>query len=52
MALPWYEWRPIRNRLLSYARAVQGISPYWVTLEPDKTKCRSGYTNFSQRIDS
>jgi hypothetical protein len=50
MAIPWYEWRPIRNRLLGYARAVQGISPYRVTLEPDKSKCRSGYTNFSQRL--
>jgi hypothetical protein len=50
MPVPWYEWRPIRNRLLSYARAVQGISPYRVTLEPDNSKCRSGYTNFSQRL--
>lgn len=50
MAVPWYEWRPIRNRLLSYARAVQGISPYRVTLEPDKSKCPSGYTNFSKRL--
>jgi hypothetical protein len=50
MAIPWYEWCPIRSRLLSYARAVQGISPYRVTLEPDKSKCRGGYTNFSHRL--
>jgi hypothetical protein len=50
MAVSWYEWRHIRNRLLSYARAVQGVSPYRVILEPDKKKCRSGYTNFSRRL--
>ena len=50
MAIPWYEWRPIRSRLLGYARAVQGISPYRVNLEPDKSKCSGGYTNFSQRL--
>ena len=50
MSVPWYEWRHIRNRLLSHARAVQGISPYRVVLEPDRAKCASGYTNFSQRL--
>ncbi len=50
MAVPWYEWRNIRNRLLSYGRAVQGISPYRTVLEPDKTKCPSEYTNFSKRL--
>ena len=50
MAVPWYEWRHIRNRLLSYGRAVQGVSPYRTVLEPDKSKCSSGYTNFSNRL--
>jgi len=50
MAIPWYEWRHIRNRLLSYGRAVQGVSPYRTVLEPDKSKCSSGYTNFSKRL--
>lgn len=50
MAIPWYEWRPIRNRLLSYGRAVQGVSPYHIELEPDKSKCSSGYTNFARRL--
>jgi hypothetical protein len=50
MAIPWYEWRHIRNRLLSCGRAVQGVSPYRTVLEPDKSKCSSGYTNFSKRL--
>lgn len=50
MAVPWYEWRHIRNRLLSYGRAVQGVSPYRTVLEPDRRKCPSGYTNFTKRL--
>jgi hypothetical protein len=50
MAIPWYEWRHIRNRLLSYGKAVQGVSPYRTVLEPEKSKCSSGYTNFSRRL--
>jgi hypothetical protein len=49
MAVPWYEWRNIRNRLVVFGRAVQGISPYRVTIEPDRSKCPSGYCNFSMR---
>lgn len=49
MAVPWYEWRNIRNRLVVFGRAVQGISPYRVTIEPDRSKCPSGYCNFSRR---
>ncbi len=50
MSVPWYEWRNIRNRLFTYGRAVQGVSPYRVLLEPDKTKCFTGYTSFSKRL--
>lgn len=50
MAVPWYEWRHIRNRLLSFGRAVQGVSPYRILFEPDKSKCPSGLTNFSRRL--
>jgi len=49
MAVPWYEWRNIRNRLIVFGRAVQGVSPYRVTIEPDRTKCSSGYCNFTKR---
>lgn len=49
MAVPWYEWRNIRNRLIVFGRAVQGISPYRVLIEPDPGKCPTGYCNFTRR---
>jgi hypothetical protein len=49
MAIPWYEWRNIRNRLIVFGRALQGISPYRVLIEPDYARCPSGYCNFSKR---
>jgi len=49
MAIPWYEWRNIRNRLVVFGRAVQGISPYRVTIQPDRKKCPAGYCNFTKR---
>ncbi len=49
MAIPWYEWRNIRNRLIVFGKAVQGISPYRVLVEPDHARCPSGYCNFSKR---
>jgi len=49
MAIPWYEWRNIRNRLIVFGKAVQGVSPYRVVIEPDRVKCSSGYCNFSKR---
>ena len=49
MAVPWYEWRNIRNRLIVFGRAVQGVSPYRVLIEPDPGKCPSGYCHFTKR---
>jgi hypothetical protein len=49
MAVPWHEWRNIRNRLIVFGRAVQGVSPYKVLIEPDSSKCPSGYCHFSRR---
>ncbi|MDD4985797.1 MAG: hypothetical protein PHQ43_08415 [Dehalococcoidales bacterium] len=49
MAIPWYEWRNIRNRLIVFGRALQGVSPYRVLIEPNYAKCPSGYCNFSKR---
>lgn len=49
MTVPWYEWRNIRNKLIIFGRAVQGVSPYRVLVEPDRAKCPSGYCNFSRR---
>lgn len=47
--MPWYEWRSIRERLMVFGRAVQGISPYRVRIEPDPAKCPSGYCDYSKR---
>ncbi len=49
MSIPWYEWRNVRNRLVAFGRAVQGISPYKVLIESDPVKCSSGYCNFTRR---
>jgi hypothetical protein len=49
MAVPWYEWRNIRNRLIVFGRAIQGVSPYRVLIEPDRKKCPTGYCNFTKK---
>ena len=49
MAVHWYEWRNIRNRLIVFGRAMQGASPYRVLIEPDPVRCPSGYCNFTRR---
>lgn len=49
MAVPWYEWRNVRDRLITFGRAIQGVSPYRVIVEPDPSKCPSGYCNFTRR---
>ena len=33
-----------------FGRAIQGISPYRVILEPDPAKCPSGYCDFRRRV--
>jgi hypothetical protein len=47
--MPWYEWRNARDRLVLFGRAIQGISPYRVLIEPDPGKCPTGYCNFTRR---
>ncbi|MBI2842142.1 MAG: hypothetical protein HYX78_01950 [Armatimonadetes bacterium] len=49
MAVPWYEWDNIRNRLIVFGRAMQGVAPYRVVIEPDRSRCPSGYCNFTAR---
>lgn len=49
MSVPWYEWRNIRNRLVIFGKAIQGVSPYRINIEPDQSKCPSGYCSFSRR---
>jgi len=49
MSVPWYEWKNIKNRLITFGRAIQGTTPYRVTIEPDKGRCATGYCNFTNR---
>jgi len=49
MAVPWYEWKNIRKRLIIFGKAVQGVFPYKVIIEPDAKKCPSGYCSFTKR---
>jgi len=49
MVLPWYEWNNIRKRLIVFGKALQGVSPYRVLIEPDSKKCPTGYCNFTRR---
>jgi len=49
MAVPWYEWKNIREKLLIFGKAVQGVSPYKVLIEPDFKKCPSGYCSFTKK---
>ncbi|MFH0774450.1 MAG: hypothetical protein V2A53_02995, partial [bacterium] len=49
MAVPWYEWKNIRKRLVVFGKALQGISPYKVLIESDNKKCPTGYCNFTRR---
>jgi len=49
MAMPWYEWGNIIKKLISFGKAMQGISPYRVLVEADILKCRSGYCDFSNQ---
>jgi hypothetical protein len=49
MSVPWYEWKNIKNRLITFGRAIQGTTPYRVTIEPDKSRCATGYCNFTNQ---
>jgi len=49
MSVPWYEWRPVRQKLAAFGRAIQGVSPYGVVIEPDRARCPTGYCDFSRR---
>jgi hypothetical protein len=45
----WYENKNVRNRLTIFGRAIQGVAPYKVIIEPDPTKCQSGCCSFGTR---
>ena len=48
MALRWWQWKHIEERLRHWGRALQGVEPYRIELvdEPGLT----GLTNFTQRL--
>ena len=47
--MEWYDWRNVRESLVIFGRAIQGVSPYTVVIEPDEKTCATGYCNFSRR---
>lgn len=49
MTIPWYEWKEIKDELVMFGRAIQGVAPYRVVIEPDPTKCHSGICRFDEQ---
>ena len=47
--MEWYDWRNIRESLVTFGRAIQGVSPYTVVIEPDATKCPTAYCHYGKR---
>ena len=47
--MEWYDWRNVRGSLVTFGKAIQGVSPYKVVIEPDESKCPTGYCNFTKR---
>jgi hypothetical protein len=43
----WYERKDYRDRLVTFGRAIQGVSPYEIVIEPNPQKCRSAQCNFT-----
>jgi hypothetical protein len=49
MTSAWYENENVKNRLVIFGRAIQGVAPYEVIIEPDRAKCRGGSCSFDRR---
>jgi hypothetical protein len=47
--MKWYDWGSIRTQLVTFGRAIQGVSPYKVIIEPDSGKCPTGWCNYTRR---
>jgi hypothetical protein len=47
--MKWYEWGSVREQLATFGRAIQGVSPYKVTIEPNPHRCETGWCNFTRR---
>jgi hypothetical protein len=51
MPAVWYEQEKIRDELMLFGRAIQGVAPYEIVIEPDPVKCHSACCSFNlQRI--
>ena len=40
--MEWYDWRNVCESLVTFGRAIQGVSPYTVVIEPDERSARQG----------
>lgn len=47
MSAHWYERQEYIDQLILFGKAVQGVDPYRVIIQPDRSKCRSGYCSFA-----
>jgi hypothetical protein len=47
--MEWYEWRNVREKLVTFGRAIQGVSPYQVVIEPDPDACATALCDFGRR---
>lgn len=45
----WYDWGSIQEKLITFGRAIQGVSPYKVIIEPDRRRCPTGWCDYSLR---
>lgn len=49
MNTAWYERDEVKDKLIVFGRAIQGVSPYKVIIEPNPAKCRAGCCCFVNR---
>ena len=49
MDVAWYERKDVQDNLIVFGRAIQGIYPYEVIIQPDSDECRSGRCSFNDR---
>lgn len=49
MDAAWYERQEVKDKLIVFGCAIQGVAPYEVIIEPDPAKCRDGCCGFESR---
>ena len=47
--MKWYDWGTTRSQLVTFGKAIQGVSPYKVIIEPDPRRCETGWCNYGKR---